>query len=171
MTRLFVCGSLAVGALSCGGKAVIDGEPTSTTSTTSGTSSGGGSMGGGNIESIELERALAFVDCFPGSGSGELGLEFSMTFVNSGAGDALVEIVEGRIQGAVGLTTFPVAPASIDVPAASTETYDFIKSGPGLGTRGCDWCSPTDTTLVVELTVDGVPRAFTDNIDSVSCSF
>lgn len=161
---LAVCGG-------CGGKAVIDGEPTSSTSTTSGTTSGGGSMGGGDIQSIALERAIAFVDCFPGGGGGELGLEFSMTFVNSGSGDALVEVVEGRIQGAAGLTSFAVEPASVEVPAASTETFDFTKSGPGLGTRGCDWCMPTDTTFVVELTIDGVPRAFTDSIDSVSCSF
>ncbi len=128
-------------------------------------------MGGGNIRSIELDSAFGFADCFPGGGGGELDVEFEMTFVNAGTEAATLVIEEARIQGMAGVTTFAVAPASVSVSANSTQSFEFVKDGPGAGTRGCQWCNAIDAQLEVEFTIDGAARTFSDAFDSISCSF
>ncbi len=178
-TLLFACG----GIIACGGTAVIDAEPgdgasggagamaSSANNTSSSTSTGGGSSGG-SIQAITLDKALASVNCQPGGpGGGELDLAFSVSFENVSDGAVVIEIVQARIEGMAGQTSFFVTPDAVVVAASATGSFDFVKSSPGLGISGCDWCTPTDTNLELETLVDGVPRTFTDSIDSVSCVF
>jgi hypothetical protein len=165
----------AVLAQGCGGIAVIDGEPGEGGGGSSSSTSNGGSSGtssGGSVQSISLVRALAYADCtLNGGGAGELGVDFTMSFENVGSTPATVEIVKAHLQGMIGRTSFSVSPASVTVAAMSTPQFELSKTGPAVGTLPCDWCSPTDTELEVELLVDGVPRTFTDSISSVSCTF
>jgi hypothetical protein len=161
--------------IACGGKAVIDGEPSQSeggggSTSTSSSQGGSSSTSGGSVQSIGLERALAFANCFPGGGE-QLTIEFTLSFENVSSQPATVELIEARLSGFAGQTNFEVAPASVTVSPMSTQQFQFETVGSGLGTLGCDWCNETNITLEVEMVIDGTMRSFSDEIDSVSCSF
>lgn len=134
------------------------------------TAQGGSSSSGGSVQSIGLDRALAFANCFPGAG-GELTIEFTLSFQNVSSQPAQIDMIEARLSGMAGTTSFDIAPGVVNVSPMSTQQFEFVTAGGGLGTPGCDWCNDTDVTLDVEMLVDGMMRTFSDSIDSVSCSF
>lgn len=171
LLRVKLLSFLVVAGVSCGcgGKAVIDpDEGAGGSDVSSPTSTGSGT--GSSIQGIRLEQAFAFADCFPG-GPGEITVELRLALENVASKPAVVELVEARLSGAVGQTTFDVSPATVTVSAMSTQSFDFVTVGPAVGTRACEWCDSMDTSLDLDLRVDGTERTFMGSVSSVSCVF
>jgi hypothetical protein len=165
--RALCCCAAVLGALGCGGKAVIDGEDTTSSTTTSSSTT---TTGSGSIESIEILSALVFANCQPVIAPDPLGAEIVVRFNNMGSAAANVTLVGASLEAEVGVTVFSMSPPAFPASVGTSDVTLVKDEGSASGTLGCDFCTATDIAVELSFEIDGNGRSINAPIDSIGCT-